>query len=83
MQGIRDFIALDSPHYARLVVQEILAAVDQLAQFPGIGRIVPELGDPDVRERVAGAFRIVYRHRGDAVEIVTVFRASRLFPIKE
>jgi plasmid stabilization system protein ParE len=42
--------------------------------------MVPERGDPEIRELVVRPFRLVYRLRGDTVEVVTVFRASRLFP---
>jgi plasmid stabilization system protein ParE len=42
--------------------------------------VVPERGQPEIRELIVRPFRVVYRLRGDAVEIVTVFRASRQFP---
>jgi plasmid stabilization system protein ParE len=51
---IRDFeayIAKGSPYYARHVVERITAAVEKLAEFPQIGRAVPEAeGRDDVRE---------------------------------
>jgi toxin ParE1/3/4 len=78
--SIRDFIARDSAHYARLVVQRIVTATDLLASSPRIGRVVPELNDPEVREIIVGAYRIVYRYRHDLVEIATVFHSARLFP---
>jgi len=34
LQAIHDFIARDSPRYARAEVERILAAVDQLEEFP-------------------------------------------------
>lgn len=79
LEAIRDFIALDSPLYAGLVVQRIVASVERLVAFPESGRIVPELDRPDVREVIQPPFRIVYRNRGDRIDIVTVFRSSRLF----
>jgi plasmid stabilization system protein ParE len=80
LDSIRDFIALDSPLYADLVVRRLVAAVERLSQFPQIGRIVPERGEPQLRERIVRPFRIVYRLSPDLVEIVTVFRSSRHFP---
>jgi len=80
LQSVRDYIAQDSPTYATLVVQRIVAAVERLATFPESGRVVPELQRADVREVVHRPFRVVYRVRQEAVEIATVFRASRLFP---
>ncbi|HEY8188391.1 MAG TPA: type II toxin-antitoxin system RelE/ParE family toxin [Pyrinomonadaceae bacterium] len=37
LQVIYDFIARDSEHYAKLVVEGILAVVDTLERFPLIG----------------------------------------------
>ena len=79
LEAIRDFIARDSAHYAKIVVQRIVAAIDLLAASPQMGRIVPELRDPSVREVIVGAYRVVYRHRQDAVEIATIFHGARLF----
>ena len=79
LESIRDFIAQDSPLYAGLVVQRLVASVERLGAFPESGRVVPELQRTDVREVIRPPFRIVYRLRGDVVEIATVFRSSRLF----
>jgi len=45
LEAIRDFIARDSPHYARLVCKRILASIEQLAVFHLMRRVIPELGD--------------------------------------
>jgi toxin ParE1/3/4 len=37
LQAIYDFIARDSPHYAQLTVEDILAAIDRLERFPLMG----------------------------------------------
>jgi plasmid stabilization system protein ParE len=78
--SIRDYIALDSPLYADLVVRRLVAAAERLSQYREIGRIVPERSEPQLRERIVRPFRIVYRVSPDLVEIVTVFRSSRHFP---
>jgi plasmid stabilization system protein ParE len=79
LESIRDFIARDSPLYAGLVIQRLVASVERLGAFPKSGRVVPELGRSDVREVIQPPFRIVYRLSGDGVEVATVFRSSRLF----
>lgn len=61
LEAVRDFIARDSGHYAKLVVQRIVAAIDLLATSPQVGRVVPELRNRDVRELIVGAYRVVYR----------------------
>jgi plasmid stabilization system protein ParE len=85
LESIRDFIAQTSPHYANVVVAGLVEAMDRVRVFPESGRTVPELRRRDVREVIRGSHRIVYRVRsdGDAVEVLTVFRASRAFPEAE
>ncbi len=80
MEAIRKFIANDSDAYADLVVARLLESVERLEHFPRSGRIVPELSDPQLREIIEAPYRIVYRVRDETVEILTVFRASRLLP---
>jgi addiction module RelE/StbE family toxin len=79
LQAIYDFIARDSRHYAQLVVEDILGTVNRLPQFPLMGRLVPERRRADVREVIKRPYRIVYRV-GEFIYILTIFRASRLFP---
>ena len=79
LQAIYDFIARDSPHYAQLTVEDILAAIDRLGQFPLMGRRIPERPRDDLRELIKPPYRIVYRV-SEVVKILTIFRASRLFP---
>lgn len=57
-----------------------MRAPERLEQFPELGRIVPERDEPILRELIVRPFRLVYRLRHGSIEIVTVFRASRLFP---
>ena len=80
LRAIHHFIEPDSPHYAALIVEEILAAVERLESFPLAGRKVPECPRADLRELVKRPYRFVYRLVEDGVHIVTVFRSSRLFP---
>ena len=79
VEAIRKFIANDSDAYADLVVARLLEAVERLEQFPRSGRVVPELADPQLREIIESPYRIVYRVLDESIEILTVFRASRLF----
>jgi len=78
--SIRAYIAEDSVRIAELVVGRIVKAVERLKGFPESGRKVPERNDPAIREVIESPYRIVYRVRTGTVEIVTVFRASRLLP---
>ena len=78
LEAVADFIAADSPHYASLLVMDILAAVERLATFPNSGRIVPEAKDPTIREIILGNYRIVYRVKQQLAEILTAYHGARL-----
>ena len=80
IESIQEYIVQDSPQVANLVVRRIIRAVERLETFPESGRQVPERNDPEIREVIAAPYRVVYRLRRDIVEVITVFRASRLFP---
>ena len=80
VESIRDYIAQDSPRIADLVVRRIVNSVERLEAFPESGRTVPERNDPEIREVISKPYRVVYRLREGNVEVITVFRASRLLP---
>ena len=50
LRRIFDYIAQDSPHYARKVTREIAAKTGVLNEPPRIGKMMPEVGDDDIRE---------------------------------
>ena len=79
VEAIRAHVARDSAHYADLVLERIIAAVERLTDNPRSGRVVPELGDESIREVIHGNYRIVYRLRHELAEIATVFHGARLF----
>jgi len=79
LQAITEFIAHDSPEYACLFATDVMDVVERIAVFPKIGRVVPEVTNPDIREVILGNYRIVYRARGYFVEILTVYHSARLF----
>jgi len=54
------------------------AAAERVADFPGSGRVVPEVAPSDVREILLGSYRVIYRVRRDLIEILAVFHGARL-----
>ena len=77
MEGIRDYIAKDSPFYARQFIEHIFDRVEKLASFPKMGRMVPEAGDrEDIRELIFKGYRIIYLTGSEQVEIITVIHGS-------
>ena len=60
LRSIHDFIAHDSKHYAKKVTQNIAAKTDVLDELPRMGKVVPELGNEDIRELSLYSCRILY-----------------------
>jgi toxin ParE1/3/4 len=79
LEEIRDwYAAQDAPEVGERIVGEVLASVDQLAEFPESGRVVPEFDVTWLRELIRPPFRIVYRVDDKRVRIVRVWRSERL-----
>ena len=78
LEAIGDFIARDAPSVAQVFVERVFTAVTRLEAFPRSGRVVPEIGQEDIREIIFGSYRIVYVISEDEVNILTVFHAARL-----
>ncbi|MDF1565989.1 MAG: type II toxin-antitoxin system RelE/ParE family toxin [Deltaproteobacteria bacterium] len=81
LDEIADFIAEDNPGAAFEWVESILSAVESAAGFPLAGRLVPEFPErQDLRERLIGTYRIVYRVRPGQVTVLTIFEGHRRLP---
>lgn len=83
LADIEDYIAQDDPGAARGWTDRLLKRAETLADFPNMGRRLPELPDSPLRELLEGSYRIVYRLRGEVVEVLTVFEAHRCLPEDE
>ena len=77
LDAIADYIALDKPDAAERLVTKIFELVDRLAQFPEMGRKIPELRRAPYRELVVRPCRIFYRTDGQNIFIVFVMRGER------
>ena len=76
LSSIWEYIAEDNPEAARLTVERILEAIDQLAGFPQSGR---RGRVPDTRELIVPPYLIVYRAQPDAVTIEAVLHGGRRY----
>ena len=77
LRSIHDFIATDSRHYAKKVVQDLIDKTDILDRLPRIGRVVPELGDDNIRELLPYSYRIIYEIKGEDVVVLAVIHKRR------
>jgi toxin ParE1/3/4 len=75
---IEEYIAKDSPARATHLVDQLIDYAQLLSDKPRMGRAVPELTTPDIRELLFKKYRIVYRIKANHLEIVTVFEGHRM-----
>jgi toxin ParE1/3/4 len=80
---IEEYISKDSSTRAIQFVDQLVDHAELLADKPRMGRTVPELANPEIRELVFRKYRIVYRRKGNCIEVLTVFEGHRLLRIDE
>lgn len=78
IEAIASYIERDSPWYAQTVASKIISVAEAIPEFPEIGRIVPELGIGNIRERFVYSYRLIYRIESTHILIVAVIHGSRL-----
>ncbi len=73
VRHIHDYIAQDSPLYARRTSETLVKKTIGLDELPRKGRKVPELNEDAVRELSLYSYRILYEIRSDAlIEVLAV-----------
>ena len=81
---IEEFIARDSRERAVRFVDTLIDHTEAiLTDNSSSGRIVPETGNPEMRELIYRGYRIVYRLKGDVLDILTLFVGHRLLRLNE
>jgi plasmid stabilization system protein ParE len=79
LDAIADYIALDDPRAARLLVQRIFRRVEQLRVHPDSGSKPRELRGWRYRQIVEPPCRIFYRYDGRRVFVLHVMRGEQRF----
>lgn len=76
------YIAQHNSDAAARLGFELITRAESLADFPEIGRRVPEFRQPNLREIICRSYRIIYRLRRDEqrIDIVRFWHAARGFP---
>ena len=75
---IAEYISRDSRHHAQQVVERLFDLADELPAHPKLGRIVPELADPNVRERFLYSYRLIYELTEHTIHVLAVLHGKRL-----
>ena len=78
IESIASYIERDSVWYAKAVASKIVETAETIPNFPELGRVVPEIGNPAIRERFAYSYRIIYRIEPERVLVAAVIHGSRL-----
>lgn len=76
---VHQYIAHDSKRYAKRVIQDITDKVKTLTDLPRLGRVVPEIGEENVREIGMYSYRIMYEVMRDTITIHGVIHKRRHF----
>jgi toxin ParE1/3/4 len=80
---IADYIAENNLEAARVFLVDIFGAVERLQDFPGSGRVVPEVKHQNIREIIFKNYRVIYRVERKRVSILTVRHGKQLLPLDE
>jgi toxin ParE1/3/4 len=77
LKAVADFIARDSPYYAASLVREIRNHARSLSRMSARGRIVPEIGDRQIRELFVQSYRLIYKVERSRVAILALVHGAR------
>ena len=83
LSEIEKFIGTDSPERVEKFTSYLVERGESIAQNPKIGKMVPEISNPEIRELIIKKYRIVYRTQKQRIEILTVFEGHRLLRTDE
>ncbi len=78
IDSIAEYIARDSIYHAQNVVEKLFELGDSLLDQPEVGRMVPELNDPNVLERFIYSYRLIYEITTKEIHILGVIHGKRL-----
>ncbi len=78
--NIFEYIALNSPVYARGTIDKITRRSEQIADHPYSGRKVPEYEAEDIREIIEAPYRIIYKIKPKQIDVLAVIHGAQLLP---
>lgn len=80
LRDIIRHVRRERPEAARRLADRLRTLVREAAEFPALGRMVPELGDESIRERVLRPYRVVYRVEVDRILVLGIVHGRRRLP---
>jgi len=76
LDAIFNYIAQNSPEYAKHMVDRITRRSQQIAEYPLSGRRVSEHDFNQIREVIEGSYRIIYHIKSDQVDVLAVIHGA-------
>ncbi|MFD1468598.1 type II toxin-antitoxin system RelE/ParE family toxin [Hymenobacter caeli] len=77
---VRDYALQFSARYAEQLIERLIERTDTLAEFPRLGRVVPEYGNAAVRELLDGRYRLMYEIiNTERVDIIHIHPTAKPF----
>lgn len=77
LETIFEAISRGSEIYARKTVDRLVSRVDDLGDFPEMGRIIFRYNDPSIRELIVSPYIVKYLIGREYIEILTVVHAAQ------
>ena len=76
--NIFEYIELNSPTYAKRMMDNITRRSEQIIEYPSSGRKVPEYDAENIRELIEKSYRIIYRIKPHQIDVIAVIHCSQL-----
>jgi plasmid stabilization system protein ParE len=83
LHAIHDFIANNSPYYAKKVAQDIRQKTDVLNELPKMGKKVAEVNDEAIRELSLYSYRIIYEVKPQQAEVLAIIHKRMDFKAQD
>jgi len=81
LQEVTDYISLDNPDAARVLVGKVFQAIDLLERNPELGNVPSELKNTPYQRLVISPLYLYYRVDDKKIRIVFVDRTERKFDL--
>ena len=82
LEGIVRYVAAHNTDAAARIGYELITRAENLANFPEMGRVVPEFNRADLREVICRSYRVIHRlrRREQRIDIVRFWHGARGVP---
>jgi toxin ParE1/3/4 len=83
LRSIRGYVAMDNAAAADRLARSFLEATSRLADYPELGRRLPQFESREIRQLVVGNYLIPYENSSTGVRILRVRHGARILNQKD